>query len=188
MRGALILALALALLETTAIASSRYSVVFQPTDSMPLGFYFLDRSDRSAVHGSLVEVCPNDAARRYILSRALAKVGSCAGGIAPLLKIVLGVPGDDVRLNSDGVWINGVLQPQTRPVRSFTDADGSHVQLPSLPFGSYIVPDGEAWVYTPHWYSFDSRYFGPLRIVGTLHPLFTKPASTEQSFRNVEYR
>jgi conjugative transfer signal peptidase TraF len=96
------------------------------------------------------------AARSYLPSRA------------SLLKIVVGLPGDDVRVDAAGVSING---------RSFGPVPAADRRgRPLAPFVlSRHLLAGEAFVATPTPGSFDSRYFGPISLSSMVvaRPLWT---------------
>lgn len=185
-----VLVLAIGTLVLAGVASTNYSIVFQNTASMPYGLYLLDRQPSVVQRNDIVEVCPNLVARAYAARRGLTEAGECAGGVAPLLKIAVGVPGDCVRFDARGVTVNGApALPRSRAVARYRlSGSGTVVVLPQLTFGTYIIPPGEAWVWTPAWYSFDSRYYGPLIVVGTLRPLFVQSATEQSRYAEVEWR
>jgi len=85
--------------------------------------------------------------------------------------MVLAVAGDTVRLDHNGVTINGRQAPNTRPLAR--DAAGR--RLTPAPYGTYVLRDGQAWLWSPYSYrSFDSRYFGPVPrrgLVSVLRPV-----------------
>jgi hypothetical protein len=41
---------------------------------------------------------------------------------------------------------------------------GGWHRMPVLDKKSWTIPQGEVWTYTPEWFSFDSRYYGPVRV------------------------
>lgn len=72
----------------------------------------------------------------------------------PLLKEVVGVPGDVIEY-SDGFTVNGLKLPNSQILA--LDLDGA--QLPI--FRRLVVPEGKLWLMSSYsGLSFDSRYFG----------------------------
>lgn len=139
--------------------------------SMPTGLWrrsgaFDARRDR----GRVVLFCPPPTAIfRQARTRGYLPWGLCAGGLAPLLKPVVALPGDTVRLG-DQVWVNGVaIAGSTRLA-----VDGRGRPLPRPTAG--VVPPGHVWVVsTHHPGSFDSRYVGAIatkQIQGVMQPLW----------------
>lgn len=119
--------------------------------SLPVGLYIV------SADGSFVEFCPEDhglSAQRHYRAK-----GACADGAAPLLKPVIGRPGDEIVLSPAAIAVNGELLSHTGPL----DHDSDGRPLPRWPLGHYTVPSGMLWVassYNPR--SYDSRYFGPI--------------------------
>ncbi len=138
--------------------------------SLPRGLYVVT-GDPAA---KLVEFCPAEPFASLAAERGYRPKGSCPDGAAPLLKPVAAVSGDEVEVTADGLAVNGVPIPNTRPHR----ADSKHRPLRAWPNGSYLVAPGMVWVassYNPR--SFDSRYFGPVAVRSIrerLRPLLTE--------------
>jgi conjugative transfer signal peptidase TraF len=133
------------------------------TPSEPVGIYELvsGGAGRGALvlleqpHGSVTSTL-----RRYIPAKL------------PLVKRVAAIPGDMVRIDSDGVYVNGVRWPDSVPL--LHDDEGRALQ--PYPFGVYRVAAGRLWVMSNHPRGFDSRYFGPVPAAGVisrLQPLLT---------------
>lgn len=73
-----------------------------------------------------------------------------------LVKRIVAMPGDEVRIEGDHLWVNGVAETRTAEVIR-SDA--------TSPRGSLVVPPGHVWVMgdnRPN--STDSRVFGPVPI------------------------
>lgn len=89
--------------------------------------------------------------------------GRCKGSYTPLLKEVVGVPGDVVEYR-DAYSVNGVVLPNSKVL-----SEGAAEYQQTLK-RRFIVPEGKVWLmglYSP--LSFDSRYFGVMesrRIIG----------------------
>jgi conjugative transfer signal peptidase TraF len=130
---------------------------FNLSNSLPIGIYVV--SDASA---KLIEFCPDQNVGTLTLQRGYRREGVCRDGGAPLLKPVVAEPGDSVDLAAEGIRVNGKLLRNTKPLRYDTKCR----PLPAWLLGHYIVAQGTIWVassYNPR--SFDSRYFGPIRIL-----------------------
>ncbi|HLW69065.1 MAG TPA: conjugative transfer signal peptidase TraF [Candidatus Binataceae bacterium] len=135
---------------------------FNITPSEPVGIYELVSGGAS--RGALVLIDqPHDSAastlRRYIPAKL------------PLIKRVAALPGDSVRVESDGIYVNGVPWPDSVPLH---DDEGR--ALHPYPFGVYRVAAGKVWVLSNHPRGLDSRYFGPVpaaSVISRLEPLLT---------------
>ena len=77
----------------------------------------------------------------------------------PLIKRVVGVVGDLVTASDTGIKVNGQPVPNSRSL----DLDTKGSALPYLR-GVFILKQGEIWVAGEHPNSFDSRYFGPVKV------------------------
>lgn len=143
------------------------------TASMPKGIWLAYPLARPPISDEIVEVC-GPAIESYDTARSRGYVASglrCAGGVAPLLKRVVAVPGDLVVMTADGVLVNGRLLPASSP--RFQDSSGR----PMAPaFGRYRLGEAQYWLLADHLFSFDSRYMGPIdepQFLARLEPLWT---------------
>jgi conjugative transfer signal peptidase TraF len=148
------------------------------TSSLPRGFYVVGQSPAA----DLVEFCPEGDAARISLERGYRTPGgSCPDGGSPLLKPIAAVSSDHVEVTSDGIKVNGKLIPNS--AAHPTDHCGR--ALKRWPDGQYIVPAGSLWVVSDfNAWSFDSRYFGPIRCTLVRHrlrPLWTFPTKVPES-------
>jgi conjugative transfer signal peptidase TraF len=119
-----------------------------------------------------VLLCAPAPAAHLARERSYLPAGRCPGGVQPLGKMVLALPGDTVEVSFRGLAVNGLAIPASRA----SAADRAGRPLRSVPAGVYRLSSHQVWVYAPHPRSFDSRYFGPLpqsRLLGTLRPLWT---------------
>lgn len=116
--------------------------------------------------GGYVRLCPGVTAMQierelhYLRKNAWS---SCENGTTALLKMLAAVPGDDVRVDDNGITVNGSLIPYTRPLGF--DRDGQRLPVyrldRRLQTDEYLVStDGTDL------YSFDSRYFGIVHGAG----------------------
>ncbi len=140
--------LALSVLAVFAIAAKSAGIVLNVTGSMPAMVYRLGHGER----GSLVSFCSP-------ISHPSIGHGSCPDGSMPLIKRVVGVAGDRVTASYAGIEVNGQPVPNSRP----RDLDTKGSALPHLR-GVFILKQGEIWAAGEHPNSFDSRYFGPVKV------------------------
>jgi len=119
--------------------------------SLPETFYRVVDLKHARV-GDYVQIC----APISIPALPAASPGepSCDGKL-PLLKRVVAVAWDRVIVDSEGVWVNGELLPDSRP--KATDSTGR--PLPAA-YGRHDLLPMEYWVMGEHPDSYDSRYFG----------------------------
>lgn len=173
LKGAALIA---ACLLGLAVVMSWAGIVINITPSYPRGLYTGEplQPGRKIMVKDMVLVCP-DTENPAIINALKLKIfpaGRCAGGIAPLIKTVEGVPGDYVERQTNLIRING---------QTFRGSPVRHAQLFPLPVGPgyrHRLGDKEYWLmsdYNPD--SFDSRYFGPItkdQIRQILQPLVTE--------------
>lgn len=132
------------------------------TPSEPLGLWRIVKLDRAADVGDLVFVCPpRTAVMQEARRRGYLRSGLCPGGVAPLIKSIIALPGQRVDIGI-GVTVDGH--------RVFNSAlqqrDGEGRLL--TPFGGGILPPGSVSLHSPFAGSYDSRYFGPIPASGIL--------------------
>ncbi len=148
------------------------------TASMPIGLYILRPA--SALHrGAIVIACPPSEAQRigvengYLApARGSMPESHCSSGSAPLLKYAIAFAGDEIEISEKGLSVNGRLIDAQTAVRH----DRRGRTLVAVPNGQYRLAAGQVWLYSPARYSWDSRYFGPVRgrdVLGTAAPLWT---------------
>jgi conjugative transfer signal peptidase TraF len=106
----------------------------------------------------IVSFCPPAVAHR-------ASTGSnrlrCPNGSAPFLKPIVALPGDLVSVSDQWVAVNG------RRIKG-TERIGD-VQIPRIAIGDYRVPADHVWLVSNHHpRSFDSRYFGAVKVSAIL--------------------
>jgi conjugative transfer signal peptidase TraF len=135
-------------LAVFAIAAKSAGIVLNVTGSMPAMVYRLGHGER----GSLVSFCSP-------ISHPSIGRGSCPDGSMPLIKRVVGVAGDRVTASDAGIEVNGQPVPNSRPMDLYSKGSA----LPHLR-GVFILKQGEIWVAGEHPNSFDSRYFGPVKV------------------------
>lgn len=148
-----------------AVASG-FGVRVNLTPSLPMGLY-IERAQ-----GTLVEFCPPGSAAELSAIRGYRGVGVCPDRHAPLLKPVVARQGDHVAIDAQGIRVNGAPLPNTQAYA----LDHRRRPLTSYPAGDYTVAPNTLWVAST-WNdgSFDSRYFGPIKVESvrlTLAPLW----------------
>lgn len=142
----------LALAIAAALTPGRPAVINEST-SLPRGLYIA--SGREIGRGSIVMLQQPDAARRY-----LVRLGVPAD--LPLLKRVAGLPGDPVCASPNTVRVAG------RSARILA-ADSHGTALPAWR-GCRRLGHDELFLLGDSAASFDSRYFGPVRVADVRGP------------------
>lgn len=151
------------------------SVAINSTPSMPQGLYLVRGMDVPQ-RGDVAAVCiPNaEAAKLYRERDYLPASSRCAVGIAPVLKPVVAVPGDDVRLDERGVWVNGRLLENSRVFD--TDSQGRPIQHLPLGWHKTMATNEYFMLANRIERSLDSRYYGTVNrpsLVGKAFPIVT---------------
>ena len=152
----------LAALAWAAFVQPLPRLVYNPSDSVPIGWYRIGSSDALHVGAIVLTTLPPDVAalaaqRRYLPARV------------PLLKRVGAVAPQHVCVFDALVWIDGV------PVAAVLDADRLGRPLPSWPHCRRLEAGELFLLSSTNPVSFDSRYFGPVRaaaVIGVAHPLW----------------
>lgn len=160
----------LAALAWAALAQPLPRLVYNPSDSVPVGWYRVDPLDHGASSqprplsvGSIVLTrLPADAA-------ALAAQRGYLPARIPLLKRVGAVAPQHVCIFDALVWIDGV------PVAAVLAADRLGRTLPSWPQCRRLAPGELFLLSVTNPASFDSRYFGPVSasaVIGVAHSVW----------------
>ena len=152
----------LAALAWAAFVQPLPRLVYNPSDSVPIGWYRIGSSDALHVGAIVLTTLPPDVAalaaqRRYLPARV------------PLLKRVGAVAPQHVCVFDALVWIDGV------PVAAALPVDRLGRPLPSWPHCRRLEAGELFLLSSTNPVSFDSRYFGPVRaaaVIGVAHPLW----------------
>lgn len=141
------------------------------TGSIPVGLYRINHAP--VEKGQYVMFCPPDRpVFREAQKRGYIGAGFCPGGYGDMMKKILATKGDQVSYAADGVRVNNVLVPFSKPL----EADPSGRVLPKLE-GTVRLQDGEYLLMTDRSrVSFDARYFGVVtasQIQAVLQPVIT---------------
>lgn len=149
-------------------------VRFNATPSLPAGLYRITSDSKAP----FAELCPPGPLGPISVQRGYRRFSygeNCPDGGEPLLKVIIARGGDLVQTSPNGISVNGAWVPNTAP--AIRDSEGRPIG--AWPFGRYRVVTGTVWVASSYnAKSFDSRYFGPVRVTQIKHYLL--PLWTEQ--------
>jgi conjugative transfer signal peptidase TraF len=138
-------------------------LVWNASESVPIGFYGVESGDQLAVTDLVVAMPPN------LLATFLGERGYVPFGV-PLIKRILALPGQSVCRNELAISVDGV----TMGVALAHDRQGR-----PLPVWQGCRAIAEEEVFLMNWdepASLDGRYFGPIplrAIIGRAKPLWT---------------
>jgi conjugative transfer signal peptidase TraF len=121
---------------------------------MPRGLYY--RTAAPIGKGSLVSyrLEVESPAQRLGIDRGYDREG------VPLLKRVAALAGDTVSVQANGVFVDGVLIPNSVPEM----CDKQNRKLERAPLDNYTLRPGEAFLVGDSSTSWDSRYFGVVSL------------------------
>lgn len=140
----------------------RSDIIWNRTESVPKGLYFVARS-KDFARGDLVAFLPSAADQDWLVHEGIAGAGW------PLLKHVGALPGDEICRCGTSIILNGD-QVATAFERRET---GTH--LPAWQ-GCQTLMEGEVFLLNDHPRSVDGRYLGvqeTRRIMGVARPIWT---------------
>jgi conjugative transfer signal peptidase TraF len=129
-------------------------LIYNGSQSAPIGFYWIDR--KRVLRGDHVVVRVPERLRKLVEDRRYLPPN------VPLLKRVVGLPGDRICRLNDQVLMNGKV------VATALKRDGSRRKLPDWQ-GCHILSEDSIFLLQDHPQSFDGRYFGPVdraQIIG----------------------
>ena len=163
-RTLLLSGIALALIGASAAVRTDPVLLWNPSPSVPVGFYILTPIDTLEV-GALVAVRPPGALETWLVDNRYV------GRDTPLLKRIAALPGAEVCRDGDAIRINGEIVAEAR------GRDRLDRLLPAWT-GCRVLPDGEVFfLNADEPASLDGRYFGLLgadTIIGRATPLWTR--------------
>lgn len=157
---ALASACGVAALAWAGFAMPRLRVVYNASDSVPIGWYRIEMVDELRVGDIVLARLPADTA-------ALADQRGYLPAHVPLLKRIGAVPPQHVCVHSGTVRIDGV------PVAVALGADRWQRPLPQWTQCRQLAEDELFVLSTTHPASFDSRYYGPVpagNVIGRAQP------------------
>ena len=128
------------------------------TPSIPVGLYWT--SSQALARGAYVQLCPLPGPIfERAKKRRMIVTGFCPGEYGFLMKRIQGLGQDRITLSDAGVTVNGQLLPNSSiPNENANVWPRYHLTQLRLKSDEVLVM-GEH-----HLHSFDSRYFGPLRL------------------------
>ena len=166
--------LGLAIVGALLVALGRlFGLRISLTDSAaPAGIYRLV-SAIPAYRGELVGACLPASIELEGLARGYLAKGDCPGGAEPVAKVIGALPGDVLKVQTQGVSINGTMFADS----GIAERDSIGRPLPHVPWGVRKVPPGQVWLFGfNNSRSWDARYFGPVPLSGVrgvLQPILT---------------
>jgi conjugative transfer signal peptidase TraF len=158
-----VMALAVATISATSAVEWPTKLIWNATASAPIGFYSVEPTDRIEVP-ELVAVMPPEPLARFMVARGYVGRG------VPLLKRVVGLPGQQVCRIGRAITVDGVTMGDA------LERDRIGRPLPVWQ-GCRIIAPGE--IFLMNWEvrdSLDGRYFGPIpasTVIGRTLPLWT---------------
>ena len=161
-------------LAAMGLAGAGLGLRWNWTASAPIGLW-RDAGAQQFQAGDHVLACPPMQAPiiRASVERGYLPSGRCPGGLAPLLKIVAGVPGSVVLLTPSAVKIDHGPEIAAETL----EEDSDHRPLPHAAPGTYVLGADQYWLLSPaNPRSIDSRYFGPIdgtTILARVEPVLT---------------
>jgi conjugative transfer signal peptidase TraF len=170
----------LAVLILAAAAMRAAGFELNVTGSLPMGLYrdsgrAADRPNAPNAfrRGAVVIACLPLAVASFGRARGYLPHGPrCPGGVLPIGKVVLAIPGDTVRLNIAGISVNGVAVPNTQVWKR----DGHGRPVPYVAPGEYIVAERSLWLGSSFSSaSWDSRYYGAIPtelVIAVVRPVW----------------
>ncbi|MCM2438523.1 S26 family signal peptidase [Agrobacterium vitis] len=155
--------LAIVGIAATSAVETPTKLIWNATASAPVGFYTIEPADRIEVP-ELVAVMPPEPLAGFMVARGYVGRG------VPLLKRVIGLPGQRVCRSGRTVTVDGVEMGDA------LDRDRIGRDLPVWQ-GCRVIADGQ--LFLMNWDvrdSLDGRYFGPIpasSVIGRALPLWT---------------
>jgi conjugative transfer signal peptidase TraF len=153
---------AMLLLLLLGVASHAIGIRINTTHSIPVGLY---RTSSAPIEkGAHVLFCPpphfNGGVFELARERGYIGAGFCPGGYGYMMKRVLAVGRDVVKIDVDGVRVNGELLPLSVPAKM----DKAGRPMPHYRTSGVVLGDAEVLLMSDvSATSFDGRYFGPVR-------------------------
>jgi conjugative transfer signal peptidase TraF len=157
------------------VVSHTIGIRINTTRSIPVGLYHT--SNAPVEKGAYVLFCPqpyfNAGVFELARERGYIGAGFCPGGYGYMMKRVLAVGHDVVRIDLDGVHVNGKLLPLSAQL----EVDKAGRLLPRYQTSGVVLDDSEVLLMSDvSATSFDGRYFGPVKraqIQTVILPLVT---------------
>ncbi|MFH1556115.1 MAG: conjugative transfer signal peptidase TraF [Pseudomonadota bacterium] len=167
--AAIVIAMALLAVSVSAAAwIGGYRI--NETPSYPIGLWRVSSLDRRVSVGDLVLICPPESETfKVARERGYLRFGPCPGWVAPLIKRVAAVAGQEISVSAS-IAIDGT--PLAHSELRHADAAGRTLSA----YGGGAVPPDFLFLHSDFPGSYDSRYFGPIPasgIIGLARPVLT---------------
>jgi len=158
--GIILVAASVGILAIGTALAGAYRINLTPSE--PLGLWRIAPVGRPVAVSDLVFICPPATVEmREARARGYLRSGSCPVGVAPLIKTVIAIAGQQVQIGAS-VSVDGRKISSSRVARR--DGKGR----PLTPSVSGTVPAGYVFLHSAFPGSYDSRYFGPVPASGIL--------------------
>ncbi len=152
-----------------ALCVYHFDIQINTTSSIPIGIYTLDRSKDNLDKARTILFCLNNEYSEIAKTRGYLPVGKCKSGLSPIGKHIVAAADDFVEITKEGIYVNGYLLPDTRPMTY----DSNSLELKHSKLKRRLNKN-EFLVASLKKDSFDSRYYGIVKreeILGVLKEL-----------------
>lgn len=136
------------------------------TPSLPRGIYIM--INKTPELNDIAVACIPDEVARYGVNRGYIPKGICRNGSMPVMKKIFGLPGDSFEIK------NGVLHKNSKIISNFPifEFDSRGRALKNFYNNKQILNTNEHWLMSDYAdNSWDSRYYGAIKISYLLKPL-----------------
>lgn len=165
--------IAIVLISTIVAGMLFHSMGFRInlTESIPVGLYHITGTE--PLKNAYVIFCPDDRQTfKLAKNRGYINQGLYCNGYGYLMKKVVAVSGDILSVTNEGVYVNQMLIPYSKPKLQ----DGMNRTLPQWQVMNYQLQEDEIMTMTSQseW-SFDGRYYGLVhtrQIKGLITPIW----------------
>lgn len=137
------------------------------SNSLPYGLY--KKAAKPITRNSLAVSCLNNKVAGYGLEKGYLNKGWCATNIMPVVKRVVGLPGDKIETKGEYFYINGEKYSKCK----IQGVDSLGQGLTKFYNSSFVLNDGEYFIVSDYKSnSWDSRYYGPVKVDFVVEPYF----------------
>ena len=142
----------------TLFLALRAGILLNVTESYPRGIYI--KKAVAEKKGDLIVFCPNIENEVVQIAKnenIFPPSNTCPGQLPPMLKRIVGVPKDQIKITTNGIKVNGSLIKNSK-------IKYPYFQKNVFVGDNFTLKKNEYWVmseYSPN--SLDSRYMGPIQ-------------------------
>lgn len=159
----------LILITILCFSAKFFNIHLNISSSLPYGAYYLQDKQDNITKGDIILFCLDEENSKLIKDANILAFGSCPYNLAPIGKKVIATSYDKVQIDDNYVAINGNIENKSKRLK---------LKLKNYPKATFnrALKKGEYIVLSNHEDSFDSRYFGVVKIEqikGILKPLIT---------------